>query len=219
MRASLTFPTLIVCFSVSTSIAIFIPILQLGGTSPFVKEEDNQIVESYPQELTGLARVGKEVFISEGCQSCHTQIVRGGDAGDSKRGWGNRRSVARDYIFERNVPFGLVRLGPDLASYGADNWKSDYKKPKDNLAEWHYKHLYSPDAVDKYTIMPSYRHLFKELKEKDVRPNGTLIVDLDGKIREIIPTERAKALVSYLVSRNQSYPLSEAGEPIKAAAK
>jgi cytochrome c oxidase cbb3-type subunit 2 len=65
-------------------------------------------------------RPGREVYIREGCYYCHTQQVRDPqNSSDLERGWGMRRSVARDYIYENPPLLGSVRIGPDLANIGS----------------------------------------------------------------------------------------------------
>src|SRR5881394_3640373 len=55
-----------------------------------------------------------------GCVYCHSQQVRPDYiANDIERKWGNRRSAPRDYIFERPVFLGKMRMGQDLANIGA----------------------------------------------------------------------------------------------------
>ena len=74
----------------------------------------------HPERWFGDAKQGREIYISQGCIYCHTQQVREkGYGGDIKRGWGNRRSVPRDYIFDHPHQLGTMRTGPDLASIAA----------------------------------------------------------------------------------------------------
>ncbi len=63
---------------------------------------------------------GAHVYAANGCVYCHTQQVRADYiADDIERKWGNRRSAPRDYIFERPVLIGKMRMGQDLANIGA----------------------------------------------------------------------------------------------------
>src|SRR4051812_7994171 len=92
------------------------PQLQLGSL------QQTNIVQSsdlYPNNRPGLARRGAEVYRANNCAACHTQMVRPAELGsDLDRGWGRRRSVARDYIFDEPVMLGSQRIGPDLANFG-----------------------------------------------------------------------------------------------------
>ena len=63
---------------------------------------------------------GAHVYAANGCVYCHSQQVRADYiADDIERKWGNRRSAPRDYIFERPVFLGKMRMGQDLANIGA----------------------------------------------------------------------------------------------------
>ena len=63
---------------------------------------------------------GERVYAANGCVYCHSQQVRADYiADDIERKWGNRRSAPRDYIFERPVFLGKMRMGQDLANIGA----------------------------------------------------------------------------------------------------
>ena len=63
---------------------------------------------------------GEHVYAANGCVYCHSQQVRADYiADDIERKWGNRRSAPRDYIFERPVFLGKMRMGQDLANIGA----------------------------------------------------------------------------------------------------
>jgi len=97
---------------------ILVPFYQFGQLTAY---EDEDTGMTYPPQPTGLAIRGQEVYIAEGCVYCHTQQVRPAYAGgDLARGWGTRRTVARDYIYESPALLGYMRLGPDLANTGSD---------------------------------------------------------------------------------------------------
>ncbi|MEN9653228.1 MAG: hypothetical protein RL303_948 [Verrucomicrobiota bacterium] len=90
---------------------------QLGGLGRAAGEEGGAL---FPAREPGLAIQGREVYLSLGCVSCHTQQVRpAGQGSDLARGLGVRPSVARDYVLQPQVLLGDRRIGPDLANYGA----------------------------------------------------------------------------------------------------
>jgi len=124
-RSGFLFPGLLACFAISFGVTVLIPNGQLASLKPSYKDEDNQISEIYPNKGSGLAARGKEVYISEGCQACHSQVVRGSESADIERGWGARRTVARDYLYEAPPVFGSSRLGPDLANVGSNAWRNE----------------------------------------------------------------------------------------------
>ena len=66
-----------------------------------------------------MAERGRKVYMANGCIYCHSQQVRPDYGGaDIIRKWGDRRSAPRDYIFDRPVLLGKMRMGPDLANIG-----------------------------------------------------------------------------------------------------
>src|SRR5436190_514951 len=94
-----------------------VPSWQIGHLNPQSDEEGTDI---YPQPQSGMFERGAHVYAANGCIYCHTQQVRPDyAAADIERGWGNRRSAPRDYIFERPVFLGKMRLGQDIANIGA----------------------------------------------------------------------------------------------------
>ena len=90
--------------------------IQVGRLEPVLNEETNYTEPPVP---SGLAQTGARVFASEGCIECHSLSVRGptGSA-DLTRGWGQRRSVPRDYLFREPALVGFSRIGPDLSNIG-----------------------------------------------------------------------------------------------------
>jgi cbb3-type cytochrome oxidase cytochrome c subunit len=94
-----------------------IPNWQIGSLNPQSDEEGTEI---YPRPQSGMFERGGHVYAANGCVYCHSQQVRADYiAADIERGWGNRRSAPRDYIFERPVFLGKMRMGQDLANIGA----------------------------------------------------------------------------------------------------
>ncbi len=140
-----------------------------------------------------------------GCASCHTQQVRRPDFGSDKaRGWGERQSVARDYISQASVQLGASRVGPDLANFGARALAVD----ADRLT----KYLY-----DQHDGMPAYRFLFETRKVVGERSAKALGVPSPAGT-QVVPTARAEALVAYLQSLNNVYEYPEA-RPVEPAAE
>src|SRR5437773_2002945 len=94
-----------------------IPTWQIGHLNP---ESDEEGTDIYPRPQSGLFDRGAHVYAANGCVYCHSQQVRADYiADDIERKWGNRRSAPRDYIFDRPVFLGKMRMGQDLANIGA----------------------------------------------------------------------------------------------------
>src|SRR5262249_13379875 len=94
-----------------------IPTWQIGHLNP---ESDEEGTDIYPRPQSGMFVRGERVYAANGCVYCHSQQVRADYiANDIERKWGNRRSAPRDYIFDRPVFLGKMRMGQDLANIGA----------------------------------------------------------------------------------------------------
>lgn len=94
-----------------------IPNWQIGHLNPQSDEEGTDI---YPMPQSGMVTRGAHVYAANGCIYCHSEQVRSAYAGaDIERKWGDRRSAPRDYIFDRPVFLGKMRMGQDIANIGA----------------------------------------------------------------------------------------------------
>ena len=122
---------------------------------------------------------------------------------DLARGWGKRRSVARDFLFDYPAALGSQRIGPDLADLAA-------RQPD---AGWHLRHLYAPRAEVKDSAMPPFRFLFETRKiERSPSPDALVLPPhlAPPPGYEIVPKPEAAALVAYLLSLRADAPLFEA---------
>ena len=103
-------------FAFSWAGLVLIPNYQIGHLEPQVDEDGN---DPYPAPKSGMADRGRQIYAANGCVYCHSQQVRDNYAAtDIERKWGERRSAPRDYLFERPVVLGKMRLGPDLSNIG-----------------------------------------------------------------------------------------------------
>ena len=77
---------------------IAVPHFQLSNLTAQAAEDSADV---YPRPLEGRAVQGRAVYVSEGCVYCHSQQVRAEAFGtDIARGWGDRRTVPRDYLYD-----------------------------------------------------------------------------------------------------------------------
>ncbi|MBI4660051.1 MAG: ribosomal protein L7/L12 [Verrucomicrobia bacterium] len=126
---------------------------------------------------------------------------------DIQRGWGRRHSVAQDYLYERPVMLGNVRVGPDLANIGA-------RQPD---AATQLLHLYNPQISAKGSTMPPYPFLF-ETRQVIAKPSPDAL-KLPGEFGppagyEVVPKPEARALVAYLLSLQTDASLFESPLPL-----
>lgn len=202
---------------------IVIPWAKMGSlTAVAYSEADEQPVRAvFPPGKAGRVANGREVYASEGCAYCHTQMVRPTYAGADiwRPGWGGREEEGlerstrpEDFLGEPYAFLGVHRVGPDLANVG---WRLDD-------AAWHHLHLYSPRTVTSWSVMPSYSSLYR-VQEIEAAPSENALVlpvDLappDGY--EVVPTSKAMALVDYLRSlkKDAKVPVALTGDADQGA--
>jgi cytochrome c oxidase cbb3-type subunit II len=175
---------------------------QCGALEPVALEDG---APKYPGHPLGMAEQGKAIYINQGCAYCHSQQTRPkGFGADIERGWANRQSVARDYIYQNRVLLGTMRTGPDLVDVGT----------RLSTADWHHLHLYDPRLTSPGSNMPPFEYLYKKQKIKGEPSPKALRFPPDYPNRpetgfEIVPTERAEQLVSYLLHLKLDYELPE----------
>jgi cytochrome c oxidase cbb3-type subunit 2 len=91
---------------------------------------------------TALQLAGRDIYIREGCNNCHSQMIRPFRAETERYG---HYSVAGEFIYDHPFLWGSKRTGPDLARVG--------RKYSD---EWHHVHLTNPRDVVPESNMPAY---------------------------------------------------------------
>ena len=122
---------------------------------------------------------------------------------DISQGWGTRRSVAADFIYDVPVQLGNLRVGPDLADIGTRLGDANVQ----------LLHLYAPKSVVANSAMPSFKFLF-EVRPVGATPSADALQLPAGLAPaagyEVVPKPEAKQLVAYLLSLHANVPLYEA---------
>jgi cytochrome c oxidase cbb3-type subunit II len=184
---------------------VFAPLVKLNNEQPHVVEETTNTV--YPMPMEGIVAEGHAVYKENGCIYCHSQYIRDesfGNNADIKRGWGKRRTVPRDYMYDKPIQLGTMRTGPDLSNI-AIRYSDD----------WHHKHLWKPDWQSPGSIMPRFAFLYETRKivgERSVEAInfGSQEAAFVQPGYEVVPTAKAKALVAFLMwMERASVPLPE----------
>ncbi|MEM7605152.1 MAG: cytochrome-c oxidase, cbb3-type subunit I [Myxococcota bacterium] len=130
-------------FTVLTVLAVLV-----GGVAEIVPS-----VLTVPEQLASTQNVpyrpleieGRDVFIQEGCYTCHSQMIRPFTWETARYG---AVSQPDDSIFDHPFQWGSRRIGPDLARLGGKY--SDL---------WHYRHMLDPREISPGSNMPRYTHL------------------------------------------------------------
>ena len=130
-------------FTVLTTLAIlvgtvveFAPVFLVGGAV-----EPLATLEPY----TPLELAGRDLYIAEGCNNCHSQQVRPFQDEEMRYG---PYSIPEEGAYETPHLWGSKRTGPDLARLGG-------KYPH----LWHVRHMEAPRSTSPQSIMPPYPHL------------------------------------------------------------
>jgi len=94
---------------------------------------------------TALELEGRDVYIREGCNNCHSQMIRPFKTETDRYG---QFSMPGEGVYERPFLYGSRRTGPDLARVGG-------KYPD----SWHWIHFRDPRAMEPRSNMPPYAFL------------------------------------------------------------
>lgn len=212
-----------IAFGLPWLLLVLVPYVRLSSAAPVpYAEADAAGFLAYPDPnmtRSGASDYGAKIYGREGCAYCHTQMIRPTYAGPDmwRPGWGGREKegLARetrpqDYAGEKYAYLGYQRIGPDLANVGGR--ESDREKL--------HLHLYAPRSVTPETIMPAFKHLYREVSAGGREANA---LKLEGAFapaegKAIVPSPEAEALVDYLISRKKDAKLPASMRPAAPAA-
>jgi cytochrome c oxidase cbb3-type subunit I/II len=100
------------------------------------------------EPYTPLELAGRDIYVSEGCYTCHSQQIRPIPAEVLRYG---KASTVEESMYDHPFQWGSKRIGPDLARVG---------KKYPNL--WHFQHMVDPRSVTPKSIMPTYRWMVEK---------------------------------------------------------
>ncbi|WP_159999600.1 cytochrome-c oxidase, cbb3-type subunit II [Roseomonas sp. 18066] len=103
---------------------------------------------------TPLELAGRDIYVREGCYTCHSQMIR--PFRDEAERYGHY-SLAAESLYDHPFQWGSKRTGPDLARVGG-RYSDD----------WHAAHLRSPRALVPESVMPPYAFLDRPLDYRDI---------------------------------------------------
>jgi len=131
--------------NIGLMVALVVVLMSIGGIATivplFFQPNLNTAVDGL-QPYDALQLSGRDIYIREGCNTCHSQMIRPFRAETERYG---HYSVAGEYVYDRPFQWGSKRTGPDLHRVGGRY--SD---------EWHRAHLINPRDVVPESIMPGY---------------------------------------------------------------
>ncbi len=145
---------------------------------------------------TPLEQAGRNIYMREGCYSCHSQMVR--PFRDETERYGHY-SLAAESMFDHPFQWGSKRTGPDLARVGGRY--SD---------EWHVQHLKDPQSVVPESIMPRYAFL----AERDLDA-GDMTMHLRALSRVGVPYDDTAIEAANRDLKDQADPNADAAALMK----
>ncbi|MBK7412514.1 MAG: cytochrome-c oxidase, cbb3-type subunit I [Ignavibacteria bacterium] len=130
------------------SLLIFVAVL-VGGVVEFVPTalvESNIPTIASVKPYTPLELEGRDIYIREGCYTCHSQMIRPFRSETERYG---EYSKVGEFVYDHPFQWGSKRTGPDLHRIGG-------KYPN----AWHWKHMNEPRSTSPNSIMPSYGWMY-----------------------------------------------------------
>jgi cytochrome c oxidase cbb3-type subunit I/II len=135
-----------ILFTVLSLIAILIGgIIEMVPTF-LIKSNVPTIASVKP--YTPLELVGRDIYIREGCNTCHSQMIRPFRSETERYG---EYSKAGEFVYDHPFLWGSKRTGPDLHRIGG-------KYPH----SWHYYHMYDPTSTSQGSLMPRYPWMYEQ---------------------------------------------------------
>ncbi|MGJ3236115.1 cytochrome-c oxidase, cbb3-type subunit I [Marivirga sp.] len=198
-------------FTILTTVAILIGGIFELIPSFMMKDNEATKIEAV-KPYTPLELEGRDIYISEGCVGCHSQMIRPFRYETERYG---EYSKAGEYVYDHPFLWGSKRTGPDLHRVGA-------KYPD----SWHFNHMYDPRSMSPGSTMPPYPWLleqpydleglpdkitvmrklgvpYEEGFEEEVQANAMaqaekIVKSLEADGIETVPEAKIVALIAYL---------------------
>ena len=193
-------------------------VILIGGAIEIVPTflvKSNVPTISSVKPYTPLELQGRDLYVREGCYTCHSQMIR--PFRDETERYGEY-SKAGEFVYDHPFQWGSKRTGPDLARSGAGNLKKS--------DGWHFRHFREPASMSEGSIMPPYAFMltqeldtasttakinamqtlgvpytegFELLANQDLMRQANVIVNnLKSDSIRISPTKEVIALIAYV---------------------
>ncbi|MBK6743444.1 MAG: cytochrome-c oxidase, cbb3-type subunit II [Hydrogenophilales bacterium] len=180
-------------------------IVSIGGLVQivplFFQKSTTQPVEGL-KPYNALQLTGRDIYVREGCYTCHSQMIRPFRAETERYG---HFSVAGEFVYDRPFQWGSKRTGPDLHRVGG-RYSDD----------WHYVHLMNPRDVVPESNMPAYRWLADtpadaaniqgKMRTLNLVGHGYTDADIEGAPAMVEGKTEMDALIAYLQILGTSAP-------------
>ncbi|RLB45168.1 MAG: cytochrome-c oxidase, cbb3-type subunit II, partial [Deltaproteobacteria bacterium] len=162
---------------------------------PMFTDDDNVKTIASVKPYTPLEVLGRDIYIREGCYTCHSQMVRPFTYETERYG---EYSKAGEFIYDHPFQWGSKRTGPDLHRVGG-------KYPH----LWHLRHMDDPPSTTPGSLMPHFPHLLSDpiddqeivAKREALRTVGVPYTDGDIETAHDAVARQAKGVLDEIVSQ------------------
>lgn len=161
---------------------------------PLMMSKDSHEPIAGLKPLPALQLEGRDIYIREGCNNCHSQMIRPLRAETERYG---HYSVTGELVYNHPHLWGSKRTGPDLARVG-QRYSDD----------WHRAHLYNPRDVVPESNMPAFPWLFDNVLDGEHTGNKMAALrkvgvpytddDIAGAGSAVEGKKEVDAMVAYL---------------------
>ncbi|MGC8866107.1 MAG: cytochrome-c oxidase, cbb3-type subunit II [Bacteroidales bacterium] len=198
-------------------VIVAVVVASVVSTVPFMSVKSNVATIESLKPYSPLELQGRDIYIREGCYTCHSQMVRPFRSETERYG---DYAKAGEFVYDHPFQWGSKRTGPDLLRAGVPGGKM-FK-----TAAWHYNHFLDPQKMNEQSIMPAYPWLithtldttttaakirvmqwlgvpypkgYDKIANRDLMEQATLIADeLKGNGIDITPEKEIIAMIAYL---------------------
>ncbi len=132
---------------------IALVVILIGGLIEIIPTflvKSNVPTISSVKPYTPLELQGRDLYVREGCYTCHSQMIRPFRSETERYG---EYSKAGEFVYDYPFQWGSKRTGPDLARAGTGNLKKS--------DGWHFRHFREPASMSEGSIMPPYAFMLK----------------------------------------------------------
>ena len=129
-------------------------VILIGGAIEIIPTflvKSNVPTISSVKPYTPLELQGRDIYVREGCYTCHSQMIRPFRSETERYG---EYSKAGEFVYDHPFQWGSKRTGPDLAREGAGNLKKS--------DGWHFRHFREPASISQGSIMPPYAFMLTQ---------------------------------------------------------
>ncbi|MFB9096468.1 MULTISPECIES: cytochrome-c oxidase, cbb3-type subunit I [Flavobacterium] len=171
---------------------------------PTIMVKTNIPTISEVKPYTPLELEGRDIYIREGCNNCHSQMIRPFRSEVMRYG---EYSKAGEFVYDHPFLWGSKRTGPDLAREGVPGKPNNGGRPDD----WHFNHMWDPQSTSDGSIMPGYKWIIRNKldtsatqdKMRAMQTLGVPYTDLEVKTAmDSIAKQAAKIEVNLLKNKD-----------------